>query len=183
MQSGTPDEIRRHPRSPYVAALLGVNLLAGQLTGDGRFVLDGGGELQVAAAGPARRSAVIDPTAVSLFAAEPHGQHAQLLAGGRSATSTRPPTGSACTSRRRFALVADVTPAAAAELALVPGVEVWCAVKATAIQVHAALSHGAATGRVDNVAAMTDMGAEPRSTSSSTCCATPTHLRRRRPRR
>ncbi len=35
-----------------------------------------------------------------------------------------------------FALVADVTPAAASELALAPGTEVWCAVKATAIQVH-----------------------------------------------
>jgi molybdate transport system ATP-binding protein len=34
------------------------------------------------------------------------------------------------------ALVADVTPAAASELALEPGAEVWCAVKATAIDVH-----------------------------------------------
>ena len=48
VQTGTPDEVRRHPRSPYVAALLGVNLLAGQLAGDGRFALDAGGELQVA---------------------------------------------------------------------------------------------------------------------------------------
>ena len=36
-----------------------------------------------------------------------------------------------------IALVADVTPAAAVDLALAPGAEVWCAVKATAIQVHA----------------------------------------------
>jgi molybdate transport system ATP-binding protein len=34
-----------------------------------------------------------------------------------------------------FALAADITPAAATELALEPGAEVWCAVKATAIQV------------------------------------------------
>jgi molybdate transport system ATP-binding protein len=32
-------------------------------------------------------------------------------------------------------IVADVTRAAAAELALDPGVDVWCAVKATAIAV------------------------------------------------
>ena len=35
-----------------------------------------------------------------------------------------------------FSIVADVTPTAAAELGLRPGAPVWCAVKATAIQVH-----------------------------------------------
>ena len=33
VQVGSPDEVRRHPRSPYVAALLGVNLLAGPARG------------------------------------------------------------------------------------------------------------------------------------------------------
>ena len=48
-----------------------------------------------------------------------------------------------------FALVADVTPAAAAELALEPGAEVWCAVKATAIQ------SSRATRRLDRAESIT----------------------------
>ena len=73
VQTGTPDDVRRHPRSPYVAALLGVNLLAGRLIGDGRFVLDGGGELHVAATGTGAAIGGHRPDAVSLFDAEPHG--------------------------------------------------------------------------------------------------------------
>ena len=71
VQSGTPEEVRRHPRSPYVAALLGVNLLAGRLGADGRLLLDTGSELHVTAPGSGKVFAIIDPNAVSLFAAQP----------------------------------------------------------------------------------------------------------------
>jgi molybdate transport system ATP-binding protein len=136
VQTGAPDDVRRHPRSAYVAALLGVNLLAGRLTGDGRLVLDHGGELQVASTDSGPAIAIVDPNAVSLFAAEPHGSvrncwravvHDIDRAPGRVRISFEEP----------FVLVADITPAAAAELALAPGADVWCAVKATAIQVEA----------------------------------------------
>ena len=40
-QEGTPDEIRRHPRTPYAADLAGVNLLAGG-AGDGVVTVGGG---------------------------------------------------------------------------------------------------------------------------------------------
>ena len=73
VQDGTPDDIRRHPGSHYVAALLGVNLLAGRLTGDGRLVLDDGGELSVTADGAGPALAVIDPNAVTLFPSRPGG--------------------------------------------------------------------------------------------------------------
>jgi molybdate transport system ATP-binding protein len=135
-QTGTPDEVRRHPRSPYVAALLGVNLLLGRLTGDGRFVLDGGGELHVAAADTGPALAIIDPNAVSLFAAEPHGS-ARNCWPAIVSDLDRAPDRVRVHFASPFALTADVTPAAAAELALEPGAEVWCAVKATAIQVAA----------------------------------------------
>ena len=134
VQTGTPDEVRRHPRSPYVAALLGVNLLMGRLTGDGRFVVEAGGELHVAANDTGAATAIIDPNAVSLFGAEPHGSARNCW---RAVVSDL----DRATDRVRvhfaspFAVTADVTPAAAAELALEPGAEVWCAVKATAIQV------------------------------------------------
>jgi molybdate transport system ATP-binding protein len=137
VQTGTPADVRRHPRSAYVAALLGVNLLAGRLDGAGRLALDDGGELQVASTQSGPAIAIIDPNAVTLFAAEPHGSvrnswrsvvHDVDHSPGRVRVYFEHP----------FALVADVTPAAATELALAPGAEVWCAVKATAIQVEAA---------------------------------------------
>ena len=133
-QTGTPDEVRRHPRSAYVAALLGVNLLAGRLDGGGRMLLDEGGELLVASTETGPALAVIDPNAVSLFRVEPHGSVRNAWAAVVSDVDQGP-------DRVRvhfahpFALVADVTPSAAAELRLVTGAEVWCAVKATAIRV------------------------------------------------
>ena len=104
--------------------------------GDGRFVLDAGGELQVASTetGPAigdHRSE--RGLAVRGRAAR---QRAQLLARGRDRRRPGARPRARALRRRRSPLVADVTPAAAAELALAPGAEVWCAVKATAIQVH-----------------------------------------------
>ena len=136
VQAGTPDEIRRRPRSAYVAALLGVNLLAGQLGPGGHFTLDAGGALEVSASETGAALAVIDPSAVSLFSEEPHGSVRNCW---RTVVSDLDQTSDRV--RVHFAapipLVADVTPAAAVELALAPGAEVWCAVKATAIQVHA----------------------------------------------
>jgi molybdate transport system ATP-binding protein len=136
VQVGTPDDIRRRPRSPYVAALLGVNLLAGRITSAGQFVLDAGSELQVSSAETGPALAVIDPSAVSLFTNEPHGSVRNCWR-----TVVRDLDHASDRVRVHFeqpiALVADVTPAAAVDLALAPGAEVWCAVKATAIQVHA----------------------------------------------
>jgi molybdate transport system ATP-binding protein len=136
VQVGTPDDIRRRPRSAYVAALLGVNFLAGRLTGSGQFVLDAGGELRVSATETGAALAVIDPSAVSLFTEEPHGSvrncwRTTVIDLDRAADRVR------VYFAAPIALVADVTPAAAVDLALAPGAEVWCAVKATAIQVHA----------------------------------------------
>jgi molybdate transport system ATP-binding protein len=135
VQEGTPDEIRRRPRSQYVAALLGVNLLAGQLTPDGRLVLDGGGELHVTASGAGPSVGVVDPNAITLFRARPEGS-ARNCWPAVVHDVDRAPERVRVHFTQPFALVADVTPAAASELALAPGREVWCAVKATAIQVH-----------------------------------------------
>ena len=136
VQIGTADDIRRHPKSPYVAALLGVNLLAGRLAGAGRFELDAGGELQVASTETGPAIAVIDPNAVTLFTNEPSGSVRNCWRAVVTDVDQAPDR-----VRVHFdapiPLVADVTPAAALELALAPGVAVWCAVKATALQVHA----------------------------------------------
>src|SRR6185369_3070190 len=118
VQTGTPGDVRRHPRSAYVAALLGVNLLSGRLDGAGRLLLDDGGELQVGSVESGPAIAIVDPNAVSLFDAEPHGSvrnswravvHDVDHSPGRVRVYFADP----------FALVADVTAAAATELALV----------------------------------------------------------------
>ncbi len=137
VQAGTPDDIRRHPRSPYVAALLGVNLLGGRLAGDGRLVLDRGGELFVTAEGSGPAIAVVDPSAVTLFRARPEGS-ARNCWRATVHDLDRAPDRVRVHFAEPFALVADVTPAAASELALTPGTDVWCAVKATAVEVREA---------------------------------------------
>ncbi len=135
VQAGTPDEIRRHPRSPYVASFLGVNLFAGRLVGGGHFELDAGGSLEVAATGTGPALATVEPDAVTLFATEPHGSMRNRWRATVSDLDHAP-------GRVRvhfdapIAMVADVTPAAAEELALARGAQVWCAVKATAVDVH-----------------------------------------------
>ena len=48
-QEGTPDEIRRRPRTPYAADLTGINLLTGR-AGGGTVAVDGGLSLHPAAA-------------------------------------------------------------------------------------------------------------------------------------
>jgi molybdate transport system ATP-binding protein len=136
IQAGTADAIRRHPQSPYVAALLGVNLLAGNLESDGRFRLDAGGELQVASSETGPAIAVMDPSAVTLFTNEPSGSVRNCWR-AVVADIDQAPDRVRVHFDAPIPLVADVTPAAALELALAPGVAVWCAVKATAIQVQA----------------------------------------------
>jgi molybdate transport system ATP-binding protein len=123
VQTGTPEDIRRHPQSPYVAALLGVNLLAGRLAGGGRMVLDAGGELHVTGDDTGPAIAIIDPNAISLFRARPEGS-ARNCWQSVVADVDRAPDRVRVHFAAPLELVADVTPAAAAELALAPGMGV-----------------------------------------------------------
>ena len=128
-QSGTLAEVTSRPRTRYVAELLGVNLLRG--TGDGDQVrLDGGAAVTVAdvVTGPA--FVVVRPSSVTLQVDPPRssarnrwqlqvvgldllGEHVRVRLHGA------------------LDLVADVTPAAVAELPLAEGAMVWASVKAT----------------------------------------------------
>ncbi|MFV0127934.1 ABC transporter permease [Streptomyces sp. HMX112] len=143
VQFAEPAEVTRHPRSPWVARMLGRNAWPGTVRGTA-LELAGGARLvtatDAAVAGPAL--AVVAPEAVSLHRARPSGSPRNVWRGTvRELTAqggrlrvlvTGAPAGE---ERPVPEVVAEVTPAAAAELGLAEGTEVWASVKATEITV------------------------------------------------
>src|SRR5690606_23716030 len=72
-QSGTADEIRRQPRTPYVADLSGTNLVVG-IASDGAIQTDTGHRLAIAdGAQRGRVLAVIRATAIAVHRHRPEG--------------------------------------------------------------------------------------------------------------
>ena len=134
-QLGTPDEVAAHPATAHAARLVGRNVLRG--TADGTDVVLADGEPLVtahAAHGPVL--VTFSPTAVTLDTERPTGSarnrwHAVV----RRVT----PTGDVLRVQLEHPdLVADIAPAAGAELGLEPGTRVWASVKATEVTVIAA---------------------------------------------
>jgi len=114
-QVGTPAEVARRPSTEHVARLVGLNVVRR-------------GEQLVA----------FTPDAVAVGRREPEGSP-RLRWRGRVADVA--PHGDAVrllvnTEPEGPDLIADVTPAAATELGLAPGVEVWCSAKATAVRTY-----------------------------------------------
>ncbi|MEU7015146.1 ABC transporter permease [Streptomyces sp. NPDC046385] len=133
LQDAEPAEVTRHPRSPWVARMLGRNAWPGTATPDG-LALDGGGTLISAEAPPAGTPAlaIVAPEAVSLHREKPTGSPRNVWPG-----TVREITASGSRLRVLVAsddapdLVAEITPQSAAELGLADGVSVWVGVKAT----------------------------------------------------
>jgi molybdate transport system ATP-binding protein len=135
-QQGTTAEVARRPRSPYVAELVGVNLLSGTATGERTVRLAGGAELVVADPVPGPEVAVaVRPQAVTVHRDQPDS----------SARNTWPATVADLAAdhdrvRLQLAgpvpLVAEVTAAAVADLGLTPGAEVWVSMKAVDLAVY-----------------------------------------------
>ena len=117
-QVGPPAEVAAEPRTPHVARLVGLNLVAD------------GDELMA-----------FTPDAVVVSLTEPEGS-SRLHWHGPIATLA--PHGDAVRLLVHAApdLLADVTPAAATELGLVPGREVWLSAKATAVSRYGARRAG-----------------------------------------
>jgi molybdate transport system ATP-binding protein len=135
VQAGTPLEISRAPRTDYVARLVGLSLLPG--TGVGRTVrLDGGGEVAVAEETSGPVFAAVRPESVALYLSRPDGSPRNVWP-ARLAGATPHGATVRCELAGEVPLVADVTAAAFAELALVPGSEVWATVKASEVAVYA----------------------------------------------
>ncbi|MER7910484.1 ABC transporter permease [Streptomyces sp. NPDC096068] len=133
LQDDTPAEVTRHPRSPWVARMLGRNAWPGTATPDG-LALDGGGTLVAAEPPPPGTPAlaIVAPEAVSLHRERPAGSPRNVWPGTvREITASGSRLRVLVTSPDAPDLVAEITPQAAAELGLADGVPVWTGLKAT----------------------------------------------------
>ncbi len=141
VQDAPVSEVVRAPRSPWLAELMGGNACPGRLH-DRTVSLDGGGELTAAEA-PEPRSP--DGAGVPALAVIP--AHAVALHRDRPDSSARncwpvvvrdlTAIGSRVRVRcdGRPAVVAEVTPAAVADLGVVEGAPLWASVKATEVTI------------------------------------------------
>jgi molybdate transport system ATP-binding protein len=136
LQSGTPSEVTQHPRSRYVADLVGVNLFRGRSSHDVITLADGG-SLTAAGAADGEVFAVVHPRTVALYRTRPDGTPRNVWEGRAVDLDLEGDR-----VRVRLAgspsIVAEVTPAAVRDLGLDRGDRVWIGVKATEINVYPA---------------------------------------------
>ncbi len=135
-QTGTAAQVSTQPRSRYTAELVGVNLFTGQATGH-TIQLAGGGALVTADDLQGEVFAAVHPHSVALHRRAPEGTPRNVWAG---TAETLEVVGDRVSVRvtGQVPIVAEVTPAAAAELRLADGGPVWAAVKATEVTVYPA---------------------------------------------
>jgi molybdate transport system ATP-binding protein len=139
-EEGPTREVLERPRSTFAAGLAGLNLIPGSLTADGLTTADGqtisghvedpgpAGEEDLAAV------AVFPPSAVSVFLDDAHGSPRNYF---QVAITDLEPHGDLIRVRAG-SLAADITPAASADLGLVPGLPVHFVVKAMAVAIYRA---------------------------------------------
>jgi molybdate transport system ATP-binding protein len=127
VQEGTPAHIARHPRTDYVARLVGLNLFRGHA--DGHDVTLDELTLNVAESLKGAVFLAFPPSAVALFRTRPDGSPRNLW---EATVGGIEPHGDQVRVHLDgpVAAAADITPAALAELGLADGDPVWAAVKA-----------------------------------------------------
>jgi molybdate transport system ATP-binding protein len=151
-EEGPTRDVLQRPRSPFAAGLAGLNLMTGTFTGSGIETAEGwavAGHVEdpqlegrhgrpladrSRAEGNAAAVAVFPPSAVSVFLNDAHGSPRNSFA---VAITDLEPHGDFIRVRAG-SLAADITPAASADLGLVPGLTVHFVVKATSVAVYPA---------------------------------------------
>jgi molybdate transport system ATP-binding protein len=142
-QTGTRDDLLRHPRSGYVAELVGTNLLygiAGRAGGGKAAVRTAEGALLVTG-GTAEGEvfATVSPREITIYRERPDASAQNLFTGPILELVPEPPDG----DRVRVALgtlpplVAEVTREAVAALKLREGMVVYAGFKATGVRIYA----------------------------------------------
>ncbi|HWH98934.1 MAG TPA: TOBE domain-containing protein, partial [Propionibacteriaceae bacterium] len=138
VQSGSPAEVARRPRTDYVARLVGLNLLKGVASGH-LVTLPGGGTVQLAESATGSAYVAFAPAAVALFARRPDGSPRNVW---RGVVTSLEPHGAgvrvevAGAPDGTSSILAEITPAAVAELDIVPGSTMWTAVKASDVDIY-----------------------------------------------
>jgi molybdate transport system ATP-binding protein len=132
VQEGAPRDVARRPRTDYVARLVGLNLFRGAASGHEVSLKANAGQVVVPAAAQGDVFVAFPPAAVTLHRKCPEGSARNVWPGRVVALELHgdlvrvevagPPT-----------VLADVTPAAVADLHLHPGAAVWAAVKASEV--------------------------------------------------
>jgi molybdate transport system ATP-binding protein len=139
-QTGSRDELLRHPRSPYVAEFMGVNLYQGtiveRMTGGLARIRTAGGVLSaVDPGGEDEVFLAVNPREITVSLEPPMGSAQNVMRGVIAELVPEPPFG----ERVRVVLatdpplVAEVTSHAVSSLGLAEGREVYAAFKATGV--------------------------------------------------
>jgi len=142
-QEGAREDLLRHPRSGYVAELMGLNLFRGRVTarepgGMVRVETEGGALMAVDPGAGDDLMLAIDPREITLHLEPPGGSAQNLLRGTIAEIVPQPPLG----DRLRVVLdsrppiVAEITTRAAAALSLAPGMPVIAAFKASGVRAY-----------------------------------------------
>lgn len=141
VEDGPTRTVLSAPRSAFAARIAGINLIAGVWNGHHLIADDGtriAGRFDAESRPGDDAVAVFQPSAVAVHLADPGGSPRNHLAariteleprGDVVRVHTAPVPGAS-------GLLADVTVAAAADLELQPGVQVFCAVKATEVTIY-----------------------------------------------
>ncbi len=135
-QVGTIAEVTAHPRSRYVAELVGTNLVRGVVT-DGVLVTDTGARI-VVAADPGPVFAVIRPQAITLSLSVDSNSSARNVWSGTVGDIDRLGDRARVGIVGPLPVVAEITTASLDALALRPGDDVHAALKATDITTYPA---------------------------------------------
>ncbi|MFJ1969427.1 ABC transporter ATP-binding protein [Streptomyces sp. NPDC087903] len=134
VQEGTPSDIARHPRTDYIAHLVGLNLYRGEAEGHTVHV-DGSPGITTTEDLTGPVFVAFPPSAVTLHRERPTGSSARNLWRCEVAGLETYGDQIRAALTGELPLAADLTTVAAAELDLRPGATVWATVKAA--QTHA----------------------------------------------
>jgi len=135
--ANTPATVTAHPRSQYVADLIGTNLVAGEVA-DGVLVTSSGAQVVVAGAAPGPGFAMIRPQAIALQ------RHVAIDSSVRNSWTGTIGAIDLLGDRVRVGvlgalpLTAEITAASLAELDLQPGDAIVASAKATDITAYPA---------------------------------------------
>jgi len=136
VQEGPIAEVTARPRSAWVAAMVGLNLFRGRVD-DGVLALSDGLSLAVVTDVRGDAFAVVHPRAVSLHRDRPSTSARNIWRGAADSLDLEGDRVRVRVSGP-LPIVAEVTPAAVADLGLATGGDVWVSVKATEVSVYPA---------------------------------------------